>query len=166
MSYTPLDSDFLTSSLLQEGPDAVAVWALVLAAADKLGRSSMQPSAAASLLRIENERAEAAFALFCRPDLRSRNKEFEGRRLVPAEDGQWTIVSHQKYQHRASRSAATRRNREYEARVRERERAADVAENRCEHPGCDAPPAGAVAGRLVCTVHAFGIPEREPGQDG
>ena len=78
MSYTPLDSDFLTSTLLKEGPDAVAVFALILASADKLGESAMQPSIAASLLRISDERAEEAFRILAAPDPRSRNREHDG----------------------------------------------------------------------------------------
>src|SRR5687768_9687180 len=91
MSFTPLDSDFLTSTLLKEGPDVVSVFALILASADKLGESSMQPSIAASLLRIPDERAEAAFATLAAPDPRSRNQEQEGRRILPREDGRWYV---------------------------------------------------------------------------
>src|SRR5262245_9764931 len=121
LSYTPLDSDFLSSTLLREGPDAVAIWALVLAAADKLGKSGMQPCIAASLLRIADERAQPAFDVFARPDPQSRNKDHDGRRLLRRGDGRWFIVSHQKCQWKASRGAATERQRRCEARQKERE---------------------------------------------
>ena len=46
MSYTPLDSGILTSSVLANGPDVVAVWTLILASADKLGETEITPTAA------------------------------------------------------------------------------------------------------------------------
>jgi hypothetical protein len=166
LSYTPLHSDFLTSTLLREGPDAVAVFMLVLASADKLGESSIQPSVAASLLRIKDERAEAAFAVLSAPDPKSRNKECEGRRIVPRDDGRWFIVSHQRYQHLSSRAAATQRQRKYEERKSEREQEARIQESTCEAQGCSMPVALAVAGRKVCSAHAFDPPSREPGEEG
>jgi len=166
VSYTPLDSAFLTSTLLREGPDVVAVWMLVLASADKLGESSMQPSIAASLLRIDDERAEAAFARLSAPDPRSRNKECEGRRIVPRDDGRWFVVSHQRYQWLASRAAATNRQRRYEERRKEREVDGRISESTCEQEGCSMPVELAVAGRKVCNAHAFDPPGREPGQEG
>lgn len=166
MSYTPLDGDLLTSTLLREGPDVVACWALLLASADKLGESGMQPSIAASLLRIADERAEAAFAVLTAPDPTSRNKEYEGRRILPREDGSWFIVSHQKYQWRTSRARATERQRRYAARLEERERKGRIAEGTCEESGCESPVEAAVEGRKVCSAHAFPGADREPGEDG
>ena len=89
MAFTPLDEGLLTSTLLKEGPDVVAIWALVMAdsAKDRYGRTKMTPIAAASLLRISDERARAAFAVLSAPDPDSRNKEHEGRRLVPTRTG-------------------------------------------------------------------------------
>ena len=166
MSYTPLDRGLLTSTLLKEGPDVVAVWTLILASADKLGESDMQPSVAASLLRICDERAEAAFAVLSAPDPESKNKEHGGRRIRPCEDGKWLIVSHAKYQHLASRAAATERNRRYEARLKERDARAEATASTCNEPGCGEPAEAAVGGRKVCTAHAFDGKDREPGEEG
>lgn len=165
MSYTPLDDSLLTSTLLKEGPDVVAVWALILASANKLGESGMQQSVAASLLRISDERAEAAFQTLAAPDPCSRNQEQGGRRILPCKDGRWLIVSHQKYQWLASRAAATERQRRYELRQKERDRTGAATESTCDEPGCGLPAASSVAGRMVCTAHAFDA-AREPGEDG
>jgi hypothetical protein len=119
VGFTPLDTGILTSTLLKEGPDVVACWALLLSSADKVGESSMSSSTAASLLRISDERAEAAFDVLASPDPKSRNKEHDGRRILPLDGGKWFIVSHAKYQWLASRAAATERQRKYEARQRE-----------------------------------------------
>ena len=166
MSYTPLNRGLLTSTLLKEGPDAVAVWALILASADKLGESDMQPSIAASLLRISDERAEAAFDKLSAPDPQSKNKEHEGRRIRPCEDGKWSVVSHGKYQRLASRAAATESNRRYEARRKEREAKAEAAADTCDEPSCGRPAETALGGRKVCTAHAFDSGCREPGEEG
>lgn len=152
MSYTPLDSSFLTSTMLKEGPDVVAIWTLLLASTDKLGESLMQPAAAASLLRIPDDRAKKAFEILAAPDPDSRNKEHEGRRILPREDGKWFIVSAQKYQWLASRAAATIRQRKYDANKRARE---GKEVEQCEQEGCERPSEGAVDGRRVCARHAF-----------
>jgi hypothetical protein len=75
----------------------------------KRRESGMQASVATSLLRISYERAEVAFALLSAPDAKSRDKEHEGRRILAREDGRRFIVSHQEYQHLASRAASTER---------------------------------------------------------
>jgi len=139
---------------------------LVLASANKLGESTMQPSVAASLLRIDDERAEVAFNVLRAPDPKSRNKECEGRRIVPKDDGGWFIVSHQRYQYLASRAAATQRQKRYEERKSEREQDARIQESTCEQEGCSMPVELAVAGRKVCNAHGFEPPSREPGEEG
>ena len=113
MAYTVLDSEFAGSTMLKHGPDVVACWMLLLATTDKLGESYMQPSAAASLLRIDDERANRAFEILQAPDPGSKNREFEGRRIIRQENGKWLVVSHGKYQARASRSWATERQKAY-----------------------------------------------------
>ena len=121
MAYTVLDSEFAGSTMLRHGPDVVAIWMLLLATTDKLGESYMQPSAAASLLRIADERAQAAFQVLQATDADSKNREMEGRRIVRQPNGKWLGVSHGKYQARASRVWATERQKAYLRRVKERE---------------------------------------------
>lgn len=121
MAYTVLDSEFAASTMLKHGPDVVAIWMLLLATTDKLGESYMQPSAAASLLRISDERAIRAFEVLQAPDPGSKNVEMEGRRIVRQGNGKWLVVSHGKYQARASRSWATERQKAYLRRLKEQE---------------------------------------------
>lgn len=111
----------MTSTLLKNGPDVVACWVLLLASCDRNGESTMQPSAAASLLRIGDDRAKAAFAILQEPDPDSRNSEHDGRRLIRQDDGTWFVVSHQKYQWLASKARAAQRQRRYEASKKARE---------------------------------------------
>jgi hypothetical protein len=155
MSYAPLDGGIVTSTLLKNGPDVVACWVLLLATCDKLGESNMQPSAAASLLRISDDRAEVAFALLASPDPKSRNKDREGRRIVRLEDGNWHVVSYQKYQYLASRARATQRSQKYEANKKAREAHAEAKAYICEADGCMDPAEATSGGKVYCSRHVF-----------
>lgn len=166
MSYTPLDRGLLTSTLLKEGPVVVAVWALILASTDKFGESDMQPSTAASLLRIPDADARSAYAVLSAPDPDSKNGEHGGRRILRIANGNWLVVSHAKYQRLASKAGAAERQARYEARLKEREAEAKAAENTCDEPGCGKPADAAAGGRKVCSAHAFTPPRREPGEEG
>jgi hypothetical protein len=161
MSWNPLHDSLLSSSVLAEGPDVVAVWALLIASADRNGTSELTVPFVASVLRIEDERVEEAFRVLSSPDPKSRNKEAEGRRIVPLNDGGWLLVSHGKYRERASRQAAADRQARYAAKKKALEEAAVT----CEEPGCGGEVAGAVGGRKVCSAHAFLDAPREPGED-
>lgn len=119
MGWNPLDESLLSSSLLSEGPDVVATWALLIASANRQGESHLTVPFIASVLRISEERVEAAFVVLTSPDKRSRNKEHAGRRIISVEDG-WLLVSHAKYREKASRMAAADRQARYLARMKER----------------------------------------------
>ena len=155
MAFTPLDGSILTSTLLRNGPDVIACWLLMLASCDKLGESTLTPDSAASLLRISDERAEAAFAILQAPDPKSRNKEHEGRRIVPLEGGAWFIVSHQKYQWLASKAYASKRSQKYLTNRKAREQQAEPREYVCETSGCTQPAEAASGGRMLCSRHLF-----------
>jgi len=148
VSWNPLHDTLLSSSVLAEGPDVVAVWALLIASADRNGESELTMPFVASVLRIEEARVEKAFEVLSSPDPKSRNKEAEGRRIQPLDSGGWVLVSHAKYRERASRQAAADRQAKYAAK-----KAAT-----CEIEGCERPVAGAVDGKRVCSRHAFGEP--------
>lgn len=153
MTYSPLDADLLTSTVLKEGPDVVAVWVLLLASMDKLHETRLTPASAASLLRISDERSEAAFAVLASPDPKSRNQEHGGRRIIAGRDGAWMLVSGEKYARRASRAAASERQRRYLDRKTKRDQA------QCTEAECRKAADCEVDGRLVCTEHAFLAPK-------
>ena len=119
MAWNPLDSDLLSSSILINGPDVVALWTLLLASADKHGESYITVPFVASALQISKERVKAAFEILQAPDLDSRNKELEGRRIVKTDDETgWLIVSHAKYQDKISADRAAMRAAAYRERKR------------------------------------------------
>jgi hypothetical protein len=120
MGWNPLDESLLSSSLLSEGPDVVATWALLIASANRQGESHLTVPFIASVLRISEARVEAAFEVLTSPDKRSRNKEHGGRRIIAVEDG-WLLVSHAKYREKASRMKAAERQERYMARMKARQ---------------------------------------------
>jgi hypothetical protein len=122
MPYVPLDSSFLRSTVLEHGPVVVACWTLVLASADKLGETDINPTTLAGLLRISKAEAKDAWEVLTSPDPDSHNREFEGRRLISIGDGKWKLTSYDKYQAKASRATATARQARYAERVKNRER--------------------------------------------
>lgn len=123
MSWTPLDDGMLTSTLLKEGPTPVAIWALILASCDRFGVSKLQPSAAASLLRIPDKEAEKAFEVLAGEDKDSRNPAHHGKRIVRTEEGYWAVVSFDKYRKMATKQRAAQRQAAY----MERKKAAEAA---------------------------------------
>jgi hypothetical protein len=139
----------------------VAVWALLIASADRNGLSELTVPFVASVLRIDNERVERAFSVLSAPDPRSRNKEAEGRRIVSFGDG-WLLVSHRKYRERASKQAAAERQARYVAKKKALEEEAAM----CEEVGCTGPVVAAAGGRKVCSAHAFSDAGRQPGEEG
>ena len=165
MAFTPLDSNFVFSTIVSEGPDVVAVWVLLLASKDKFHESEMQAPAVAKLLGIPVERADAAFECLASPDPRSRHREFEGRRIMRQPAGTWLIVTGDKYQERASRAAAEARKVKYERNKSARAANAEPSEFICERYGCTRVAAAVVAGKRVCSGHAMS-PAREPGAEG
>jgi hypothetical protein len=165
MAFTPLDSNFIFSTIVSEGPDVVATWVLLLASKDKFHESELQAPAVAKLLGIPVERADAAFQCLSSPDARSRHREYDGRRIMRQPSGTWLIVTGDKYQERASRAAAEARKTKYE-----RNRAARLANSEasafiCEKYGCTKEASATVAGKRICSAHAMDA-EHEPGALG
>ena len=125
LAYVPLDSSFLRSTVLEHGPVVVACWTLILASADKMGETDINPTTLAGLLRISKEEVKKAWEVLTSPDPDSHNREYEGRRLIAIPDGKWKLASYDKYQSRASRAAATARQAKYAERIKHRDQIAN-----------------------------------------
>jgi hypothetical protein len=113
MGWNPLDDGFLTSTVLRLGPTPVAIWAMLMASADKDGNSKLTIYAAADLLRIKDSEAKRAFDLLASPDPASRNQNERGRRITQNPNGTWRLVSHAKYRQLASKANAVARQQAY-----------------------------------------------------
>jgi len=166
MAYTPLDSNFIFSTIVSEGPDVVATWVLLLASKDKFHESELQAPAVAKLLGIPVDRADAAFACLLAPDPRSRHREHDGRRIIRQASGTWLIVTGDKYQERASRAAAEARKLKYERNKAARRQNAEPFAFICERYGCAKEASATVEGKRICSAHTFDVSVREPGAEG
>ena len=156
-SWNPL-FDLLESSLLGAGPDAVAVFMVLLSRADKNGETrAVSPIALADRLRIPVERVRQAFVDLQRADEDSRTRTEKGAHLVWVPDDEvWLIPSHAKWR----RLASQERRKEAEAERQRRRRSGSA--DQCEAEGCTEPAAPGYGVR-VCPEHAF---DREPGAEG
>jgi hypothetical protein len=166
MKWTPLDEDLVTSTILHHGPDVVAIWALVLASKDRYHESSLTPIACASLLRISDERARVAFEILASPDPDSRSTESEGRRIEKLDNGNWLIISGEKYQKRASKlgaleKAAERQKRHRDKAKEETKKAVATIPKICETEGCGKPMVIMYGDKALCSECAIkaGAPE-------
>lgn len=126
------DDDFtklyrsITKSTVWVGqpPHVKLAWVVMLAEADAMGRVTTPIPALAKLAEITIEQFEEALEIFMAPDKYSRSPELEGRRVVRLDEADeysgFRLVTHAK--HRAKRDPETRRQQNYEAQQRYRER--------------------------------------------
>ena len=166
LSYAPLDSDILFSTTIKEGPVVFAVWCAILASKDQDGVTALNPESLALLMSNPEkglvaslEEIQAAWKTLAAPDLKSRNQEHGGRRIIPTEDGRWIVVSHEKYRVKHQKLHRQEQLRFAKQRQREREKAEKSEagsgappEDRCEV--CGEAAEVAVAGARFCVNHA------------
>jgi len=126
--YAPLDSEALFSSAFMEGPLPWAVWTAILASKDKDGLTSLNPTALARMWRVDEEEVQKAWDVHTSPDPKSKNKEYQGRRLIPTEDGRWLVVSHAQYRERFREEKRREQLRLAKQRQREREKREKIFE--------------------------------------
>jgi hypothetical protein len=125
MPYAPLDSDSLFSTAFMAGPLPWAVWTAILASKDKDGLTSLNPEILSRLWQVDLADVQKAWDHHAKPDAKSKNKEHDGARIVPTEDGRWKVVSHEKY--RSKHLSEKRRDANTEAVRRHRARKAEPA---------------------------------------
>jgi hypothetical protein len=158
MSWTwnPLHASLVTSSLLSQGTDATAVWALFISTADRMGESDLTVPCVAALFKISEDRAQAAFDILASPDPRSRNKKSEGRRIIQQPDGRWLLVTHEESRKRASKEAAAVRQRDWRDRNKgTKNEDPEPQEPNCDIPGCTSPAYATEDGKTLCSRHIF-----------
>jgi uncharacterized phage protein (TIGR02220 family) len=96
MGFTKLDSGIVDSSVWSEPLATRVVWITILAKCDHTGIVRCSRS---GLLRSANVPAadfDAAINTLESPDLESRTKDDEGRRIRPVEGG-WKVINYKKY---------------------------------------------------------------------
>jgi len=119
MSYAPLDDGFIHSTTFRMGPIHAAVWAAILSSKDEMGVTSLSPVTLALIWKIDESILQKVWDELATADPKSKSREYEGRRMVPTDDGRWLVTGHVKYRdkHQVQRrrdqvAAATRKWRE------------------------------------------------------
>lgn len=129
-TYTKLFSSITASTIVSEPLATRWLWVTMLAMADGQGCVWGSIPGLARIANITLTECETALECFLAPDLYSRTKDHDGRR-VELVDGGWRLLNHAKY--RAIRSAEERREymREY---MRERRAKEDGCKPACKQP--------------------------------
>ena len=118
MAYTKLFNSIITSTIWSEDDKTRIVWITMLAIADKNGEVHGSIPGLARIAGVPVDDTRTAIHKFLSPDLDSRTKDDEGRRIEEI-DGGWLLLNHRKYREMASREEA----REAEAKRKARYRA-------------------------------------------
>jgi hypothetical protein len=119
MSYTKLFSHIITSSIWSEDSDTKVVWVTMLALANKHGEVMASIPGLAKVAGISIEGTQKAIQKFLSPDVFSRTKEAEGRRIEEI-DGGWFIINYIKHREMASAEDERIKNVERQRRFRSR----------------------------------------------
>jgi hypothetical protein len=127
MTYAPLDSDILESSVMLEGPLVFAVWCAILARKDRDGNTSLKPrtlwilwSRAPDAPSLEA--VQKAWDVLAKNDPSSANPDHAGRRIIPTEDGRWFVVSAEKYRERYSNERRRKQLAEAQSRFKKKQK--------------------------------------------
>jgi len=129
--YTPLDSQSVFSTAFMEGPLPWAVWTAILATADSDGVTAINPPLLARIWRIPIEQVQGAWDVHTHPDPLSKNKEHEGRRIIPTKEGRWFVVGHKLYREMYSKEKRADGLREAKRRQRAKEAGLNVECSKC-----------------------------------
>ncbi len=130
-NYTKLSSTLVHSTVWRESAETRVVWITLLALADQHGEVLASIPGLADASRVTISQCEAALAIFLAPDIYSRTKTLEGRRLL-AIPGGWSVVNHDLYRGLLSLDHRRALNRDRQERHRAKNRNAvtrDITQN-------------------------------------
>src|SRR5882672_4790195 len=119
--YTKLWSHILNSTIWNEDDQTRLVWITMLALSDMGGYVAGSIPGLAHQARVPLPACEKALITLKSPDLYSRTKEHEGRRIVEVEGG-WTILNYEKHREAAAEDLRRMQNRERAKRFRDNQR--------------------------------------------
>lgn len=171
--WTKLFSSIVTSSIWCEDDKTVRVWTGFLALADKDGVVEGSIPGLANVMRVSDEDFRAILAKLMAPDLDSRSKANDGRRLEEIPGG-WRILNHAAYRKKADPGEGSRAPYYREYRARKRAEAARRPEKSLAGSGgvpgglagdacgvCGEPAEVAVGGSRFCGNHAPGVADED-----
>lgn len=119
--FTKLFSSIVTSTIWQEDDKTRIVWITLLALADAQGRVEGSVPGLAHVAHVGLGECEHALERLSSPDIYSRTKDFEGRRIENIDAG-WRILNYQKYRDRRDPDKRREQTREAVRRHRDRRR--------------------------------------------
>jgi len=119
MAYTKLFNSIITSTIWSEDDQTRIVWITMLAIADKNGEVQGSIPGLARIAGVPVEACRAAITKFLSPDVDSRTKDDEGRRIELI-DGGWHLLNHSKYRDMASDADRAEKSAIRQARHREK----------------------------------------------
>jgi len=117
MAYTKLFSSIITSTIWSEDDQTRIVWITMLAIADKDGEVQGSIPGLARIAGVPVEACRSAITKFLSPDVDSRTKDDEGRRIEEIEGG-WHLLNHRKYREMASGTERAEKSAIRQARFR------------------------------------------------
>ena len=120
--FVKVFTSILTSTIWGESHATVRVWIALLASADAEGIVEGSVPGFARVANVTIPEMEQALEVLTAPDIHSRTKDHEGRR-VEAFAGGWRILNHTKYRETATAQEGSRAPYMREWRRRQREKA-------------------------------------------
>ncbi len=117
--YTKLFCSIITSTIWREPKETKILWITMLALADKYGEVAGSVPGLAAMAGLGVEETRAALLALESPDLDSRTKDEEGRRVRPVEGG-WFLINHAKYREMMNADDRKEYLRKKQAEYRER----------------------------------------------
>lgn len=100
MAFAKLSSTIIDSSIWNEDDHVIRVWIAFLAKKDDVGFVEASYSGMRRIANIKNDpdgkKFDHAISVLESPDLESKTKDFEGRRIERMDDG-WVVLNHDKF---------------------------------------------------------------------
>jgi len=122
MSYTKLFHSIITSTIWLEDDKTRIVWITMLAMKDKNGEVFGSIPGLARIAGVDVESCRNAIAKFLSPDVDSRTKDDEGRRISEI-DGGWHVNNHDKYRDMESSADRAEKATQRQRKKRDRDKA-------------------------------------------
>lgn len=127
--YTKLDSGIIFSSVWQASLATRVVWITMLAMADRHGEVQTSLPGLSKAAGVTLEDCQEAIKIFSEPDVYSRTKDNDGRRIEEI-DGGWVLLNHCKYRDLMSADDIRAKAADRQRRYRESRRS-NVTSNAC-----------------------------------
>lgn len=152
-AYSKLDCGIIHSTIWQEPHDVRVSWITMLALKNAQGDVFASIPALAKLNNVTIARMEEIIGIFLSPDIYSRTKEHEGKRLFEIPGG-WRVINHHAYRDNLKQPDVTATERKRKQRQRQK-----------STPNVTACHGKNVTVTDVTLCHAYTDPDPDPNTD-